>query len=112
VDKTGQFLKRSRTALLPHLLTDTAKKHLADVEEDHANMVRKLDALYAMLEVHVKIPTTLNISFEFMKTLLAAHTLKITIRKKAINMFLERERLDQAVSGKHHPLGKSLNEIS
>jgi len=44
--------------------------------------------------------------------LLAAHTLKITIRKKAINTFLERERLDQAISGKHQPLGKSLNEIS
>lgn len=41
-----------------------------------------------------------------MRTLLLARDLKINIRKRAIGSFLEWEKLDQAVGGKHQALGK------
>jgi hypothetical protein len=105
VAKSGQLIRSARSALQPRLVTDAARKYLEDVEQGHADMEKKLDELYSLLEIHIQIPTTLGISFEFMKTLMAAHTLKLGIRKKAINTFLEMERLDQAVKGKHQPLG-------
>ncbi|EED83625.1 predicted protein [Postia placenta Mad-698-R] len=51
-----------------------------------------------------------NISLEFVRLLLMARDLKINIRKRAVGSFFEWDRLDQAVGGRHNPLGTKIHQ--
>ncbi|EED85446.1 predicted protein [Postia placenta Mad-698-R] len=51
-----------------------------------------------------------NVSLEFMRLLLMAHDLKINIHKRTVGSFFEWDQLDQAVGGRHNPLGTKIHQ--
>lgn len=89
--------------------TKDSLKHLRD---HHQQLLTGVDKLYASLNIQEKFPELEGVDVNFVRTLLLARDLKINIRKRAIGSFLEWERLDQAVGGKHQALGTTLSFYS
>ncbi|KAI5981055.1 hypothetical protein EDC04DRAFT_2916960 [Pisolithus marmoratus] len=83
---------------------------LASMERSHARLITKAEALYSSLNIHEQFPELMNVSLDFVRTLLMARDLKINIRKRAIGSFFEWDKLDRAVGGKDKPLGTKLHQ--
>lgn len=79
---------------------------IQDLRRHQQQLLASVDRLYTSLNVHDRFPELKGVDVEFVRTLLLARDLKINIRKRAVGSFLEWERLDQAVGGKHQALGK------
>lgn len=82
------------------------KTSLQDLRYHQQQLLADVEKLYASLNIHEKFPELKGVDVEFVRTLLLARDLKINIRKRAVGSFLEWERLDQAVGGKHQALGE------
>lgn len=78
---------------------------LTGLENTHTILGTQADELYASLDITSEFPVLRGVSLSFLRTLLLARDLKMTIRKKAVGSFFEWERLDRAVGGVHNPLG-------
>lgn len=76
------------------------------LHEHQQKLLAGVDSLYASLNIHEEFPELEGIDVEFLRILLLARDLKMNIRKRAIGSFLEWEKLDQAVGGKHQALGE------
>lgn len=87
------------------------KDSISDLREHHRQLLMGVEKLYASLNIQERFPELADVDVEFVRTLLMARDLKINIRKRAIASFIEWERLDQAVGGKHQALGAYLNSI-
>lgn len=85
------------------------KKSLRELCTQQQQLLASVEKLYASLNIHEQFPELKGVDVEFVRTLLLARDLKINIRKRAVGSFLEWERLDQAVGGKHQALGMYLN---
>ncbi|KAG6863650.1 hypothetical protein C0991_004361, partial [Blastosporella zonata] len=83
--------------------------HLQQAQEDFKDQG---EALYLSLNVHDSFPELAHVNMEFVCILLLARDLKINIRKRAINSFLEWDKLDQAVGGKEQSLGTKLHQAT
>ncbi|KZP13887.1 hypothetical protein FIBSPDRAFT_669407, partial [Athelia psychrophila] len=81
------------------------KKSLRELCTQQQQLLASVEKLYASLNIHEQFPELKGVDVEFVRTLLLARDLKINIRKRAVGSFLEWERLDQAVGGKHQALG-------
>lgn len=81
---------------------------LKKLHETHGELTDQVEVLYASLNIHESYPQLTGVSLDFVRTLLMARDLKINIRKRAIGSFFEWDRLDQAVGGRHQPLGKPI----
>ena len=79
--------------VISHLHT-SQERALADVEK-----------LYTSLNFRDTFPELSGLPLEFVRTLIMARDLKINIRKRAIGIFFEWDRLDQAVGGSDQALG-------
>lgn len=82
------------------------KTSLLDLHQHQQQLLASVNELYASLNVHEKFPELEGVNVEFLQILLLARDLKINIQKRAVGSFLEWERLDQAVGGKHQALGE------
>ncbi|KAF7977559.1 hypothetical protein HWV62_3356 [Athelia sp. TMB] len=87
-----------------------SKQSLKTLCNHQEKLLAGVDALYASLNVHEQFPELEGVDAEFVRTLLLARDLKINIRKRAIGSFLEWEKLDQAVGGKHQALGTKMHQ--
>ncbi|KAF7976360.1 hypothetical protein HWV62_6913 [Athelia sp. TMB] len=88
----------------------STKASLRDLRHHHQQLLAGVEKLYASLNIHEKFPELKGVDVEFVRTLLLARDLKINIRKRAVGSFLEWERLDQAVGGKHQALGTKAHQ--
>lgn len=81
------------------------KTSLQELRNHHQQLLAGVEKLYKSLNIQDKCPELDGVDIKFVRTLLLARDLKINIRKRAVGSFLEWERLDQAVGGKHQALG-------
>ncbi|KAK1226972.1 hypothetical protein PQX77_010040 [Marasmius sp. AFHP31] len=86
--------------------------YLAELEQTHARLKEKADALYKTLNIPEKHPSLSNIPLPYIHTLLLARDLKTDIRKRAIASFQEYDQIDQAVGGIHQPIGTRNHQIA
>ncbi|KZP28753.1 hypothetical protein FIBSPDRAFT_728861 [Athelia psychrophila] len=91
-------------------LARTTKDSLQHLRDHHQQLLAGVEKLYTSLNIHEKFPELEGVDVNFVRTLLLARDLKINIRKRAIGSFLEWERLDQAVGGKHQALGTKAHQ--
>lgn len=89
--------------------TKASLKILCDHQE---KLLAGVDSLYTSLNIQEDFPELKGVDIEFVRTLILARDIKISIRKRAIGSFLEWEKLDQAVGGKHQALGKYIRYIN
>lgn len=92
------------------MIPSKSKDLLKSLQDSHAELTDKVEALYASLNIHESYPALKGVSLDFVRTLLMARDLKINIRKRAIGSFFEWDRLDQAVGGRHQALGTKLHQ--
>ncbi len=85
---------------------------LEDLQRTHARLQRKVDGLYTSLNVQESMPLIKGVTMDILRILLLARDLKINIRRRAINMFFEWERLDQATGGREAALGLYAAKLS
>ncbi|KAF7967404.1 hypothetical protein HWV62_34409 [Athelia sp. TMB] len=90
--------------------TAGTKASLQELRNRHQQLLAGVEKLYTSLNIHDKFPELKGVDIDFVRTLLLARDLKINIRKRAVGSFLEWERLDQAVGGKHQALGTKAHQ--
>ena len=83
-----------------------ATQFLDSLRRTHERTQSKVEGLYTSLNVTDSFPEIQGLPLEFVRTLLMARDLKITIRKRATGTFFEWDRLDSAAGGRDQPLGK------
>ncbi|KZP28678.1 hypothetical protein FIBSPDRAFT_994208 [Athelia psychrophila] len=86
------------------------KASLQELRDHHRHLLDGVEKLYASLNVHENFPELEGVDINFVRILLLARDSKINIRKRAVGSFLEWERLDQAVGGKHQALGTKAHQ--
>ncbi|KAJ7572862.1 hypothetical protein C8J56DRAFT_986976 [Mycena floridula] len=82
------------------------------LQEIHAALKAKADELYRSLNIGDQFPDLRGLDITFIRALLMARDLKITIRKESIGSFCAIKRLDQASGGVHRPLGTTKHQIA
>ncbi|KAI6142928.1 hypothetical protein EDD17DRAFT_1769009 [Pisolithus thermaeus] len=110
LDTTTKVIQGAQATIERGNVTPDILDTLASVEHSHTRLIIKAEALYSSLNIHKQFPQLTNVSFDFMRTLLMAHDLKINIHKQAIGVFFEWDKLDHAVGGKDKPLGTKLHQ--
>ncbi|KAI6027128.1 hypothetical protein EDC04DRAFT_2605994 [Pisolithus marmoratus] len=108
LDTTTKVIQAARAAIEKGNVTPSILDALASMEQSHARLITKAEALYSSLNVHEQFPELTNVSLDFICTLLMACDLKINIHKRAISSFFEWDKLDCTVGSKDKPLGKTL----
>jgi hypothetical protein len=93
-------MAKSRLQTFPNIVP-----MIKSLESTNMRLLRKVEDLYASLNIHDSFPELNGINIELVQTLLLARDLKINIRKRVIGSFFEWERLDQAVGRKNQVLG-------
>lgn len=79
---------------------------LASLQVNHDMLVKQSEELYTSLNIGEEFSSLEGLDIRFVRVLLLARDLKITLRKKAIASFFEWYRLDQSVGGAHQALGR------
>ncbi|KIK15261.1 hypothetical protein PISMIDRAFT_115413, partial [Pisolithus microcarpus 441] len=69
-------------------------KVLDSMEGSHAQLLNKLETLYASLNVQDKFPKLDSVQLDFVQILLMARDLKINIHKQVVGSFFEWDKLD------------------
>ncbi|OSX57077.1 hypothetical protein POSPLADRAFT_1061782 [Postia placenta MAD-698-R-SB12] len=110
LDTVNKAIETTRTVLENGEASAESHEVIARLERSHTRLVDKVEALYSSLNITDSFPDFRNISLEFVRLLLMAHDLKINIRKRAVGSFFEWDRLDQAVGGRHNPLGTKIHQ--
>ncbi|KIJ20747.1 hypothetical protein PAXINDRAFT_6532 [Paxillus involutus ATCC 200175] len=110
LDTTNRALQTARSAIKKEAATSETLSVLDSLERTHEQLMTKVDALYASLNVQDKFPELDGVRFDFIQILLLAHDLKINVQKCAIGSFFEWDKLDRAVSGGQKPLGTKLHQ--
>lgn len=82
-----------------------SEESLLELRQTQEKLKEKVEELYASLNVHDAFPELADVDLEFVRILLMARDLKINIRKRAVGSFFEWDKLDQAMKGRHQPLG-------
>ena len=72
---------------------------LDQLRKMQAQLKHEVETFYSTLNVPHAIPEFTNVNITFVQTLFLARDLKMNIRKRAIDSFLEWDKLDQAVGG-------------
>ncbi|KAJ6494212.1 hypothetical protein C8R45DRAFT_824346 [Mycena sanguinolenta] len=85
---------------------------LRRLEATHDTLSKQAEALYASLNLQDAFPNLKNLPLNFVRTLILARDLKITLRKRAVDSFYEWETLDRAVGGKREALGTKLHQAT
>ena len=67
---------------------------ISNLRSTQAVLKSQVDELYASLDIVGKHPDLAKVSLSFLRKLLLAHDLKISIQKKAVGSFFEWEHLD------------------
>jgi hypothetical protein len=106
LDTVDNFLKNTKAVISKSSATQESLTLIASLERSQDRLKRKVEDLYASLNVHDSFPELRGINLEFARTLLMARDLKINIRKRAIGSFFEWDKLDRAVGGRDETLGK------
>ncbi|KAG9316189.1 hypothetical protein JVU11DRAFT_2213 [Chiua virens] len=112
LDSTERALQKARSVIEHDSEgnADEALTALEGLERTHERLMGKVDGLYASLNVHDRFPALEGVDFEFIHILILARDLKINICKRAIALFFEWDKLDQAVGGGQKPLGTKLHQ--
>ncbi|KAF7367143.1 hypothetical protein MSAN_00974000 [Mycena sanguinolenta] len=85
---------------------------LRRLEATHDTLNKQAEALYASLNLQDTFPNLTDLPLNFVRTLILARDLKITLRKRAVDSFYEWETLDRAVGGKREALGTKLHQAT
>ncbi|KIO09804.1 hypothetical protein M404DRAFT_130054 [Pisolithus tinctorius Marx 270] len=109
VEASDRALQAARTIIVQGATQDTLDA-LESLERSHDRLLNKIDALYTSLNIPDKFPELHGVNLEFVRTLLMARDLKISIRKRAIGSFFEWDKLDRAVGGNQKALGTKLHQ--
>ena len=108
VDNIETSIMKAKTAVKSSQQHTKATVSLvANLESTQGVHKLQVDELYVSLNVVGKHPQLAKIGVSFLRKLLLARDIKISIRKKVVGSFFEWERLNQAVGGHHLPLGTS-----
>ncbi|OSX55799.1 hypothetical protein POSPLADRAFT_1163054, partial [Postia placenta MAD-698-R-SB12] len=110
LDTVNKAIETTRTVLENGEASAKSHEVVASLERSHTRLVDKVEALYSSLNITDSFPDFGNVSLEFVRLLLMARDLKINIRKRAVGSFFEWDRLDQAVGGRHNPLGTKIHQ--
>lgn len=106
IDAIHKSIQKAKTAMQLSKQTKSSKNLITGLENTQVILKTQVDELYASLNIIGEFPELQGISLTFIRTLLLARDLKMTIRRKAVGSFFEWERLDRAVGGHHLPLGE------
>ncbi|KIM52698.1 hypothetical protein SCLCIDRAFT_32448 [Scleroderma citrinum Foug A] len=109
LESSDKALQATWTIIAKDAKEDTLQA-LESLEHGHVQLLNKVDALFASLNIHDRFPALHGVSLEFICTLLLVRDLKINIRKRAIGSFFEWDKLDCAVGGKQKALGTKLHQ--
>lgn len=85
---------------------------LEGLQQTHARLQSEVEGLYMSLNVRESMPLIKGMTMDILRILILARDLKINIRKRAINMFFEWDRLDQATGGREAALGVFNTNVS
>ncbi|KAJ8474908.1 hypothetical protein ONZ45_g15793 [Pleurotus djamor] len=105
VETVAASVKAAQAALSSSATTQPALTILPELVATSDKLRSQADAIYNTLSVSDRYPELQHCSFDFVRTLLVLHDLKIHIRKRAVGSFFEWDRLDQAVGGRNQALG-------
>lgn len=85
---------------------DTVSDSIVNALHDQQKLVvRKIDELYASLNIQESFPELQGLDLEFVRTLLLLRDLKRTIRQRAVSSFFEWDKINQAKGGRGAPIG-------
>ena len=110
VDGIETSIQKAKTAVkISQRQTKATTSLIANLSSTQEVLKSQVDELYISLNIVGEYPQLTKIGLPFLRQLLLARDLKISIRKKAVGSFFEWERLDRAVGGHHLPLGAFSN---
>lgn len=89
-----------------------ALRYIHELETTQATMRDQAEHLYSTLNIGVNFPQLTGVPMVFLQTLLLAREVKLKIRRRALGVFFEMDRLDRAVGGKQAPLGTKLHQLT
>ncbi|KAF9479003.1 hypothetical protein BDN70DRAFT_807721 [Pholiota conissans] len=110
LDTVERAISAAKSTLASSSAPEDSKEILKNLLEMHTTFTNRVEALYVSLNIHDSYPDLRGASLDFVRTLLMARDLKISIRKRAIGSFFEWDRLDQAVGGRSQTLGTKLHQ--
>ncbi|KAJ7587929.1 hypothetical protein C8J56DRAFT_1049993 [Mycena floridula] len=82
----------------------SALRLIASLKANQKELLSQVEELYSSLNVVAEFPELVGLDLDYVKNILLAHDLKMSIRKRAVGTFWEWERLDQSVRGKHQTI--------
>ena len=107
LDSIERLFVHVRKALTEDASNPEAYRFFESLQRTHAHEIKKVEQLYASLNVSNSFPEIQGLPLEFVRILLIARDLKINIRKRAIGTFFEWDKLDRAAGGRDQALGES-----
>ncbi|KAG6806020.1 hypothetical protein H0H92_013027, partial [Tricholoma furcatifolium] len=105
-------LQATRLTLSKSLPSAKSLRILGSLQDHHERLKDDIEELYSSLSIQETFPELRGVDLDFVKNLLIARDLKITIRKRAIGSFFEWERIDQASGGRDQALGTKLHQAT
>ncbi|KAG7091657.1 hypothetical protein E1B28_010678 [Marasmius oreades] len=113
IDSLEETISATKTSIkhLPHV-SPNALDTLSELESAHLSLKARAEDLYASLNIPEDFPDLKNIPFDFLRMLLIARDLKISIRKRSIRSFYEWQKLDRAVGGREFALGTKAHQLT
>ncbi|KAH6890083.1 hypothetical protein BKA70DRAFT_1120762 [Coprinopsis sp. MPI-PUGE-AT-0042] len=101
IDSTQKTLESTRKALgTTDKAASTAKSILDQLDEQQQDLAKRAEELYASVNIAEAFPGLEGLQLKFVRGLLMARDMKISIRKRAIGNFFEWDKLKQASGGR------------
>jgi len=110
LENIDRAIKAIRANIVSNAGSPDSFAMLKSLDRTYERLKDKVEGLYTSLNVQESFPELRGIDLQFVRTLIMARDLKISIRKRAIGSFFEWERLDQAVAGRNQALGTKLHQ--
>ncbi|KIJ09255.1 hypothetical protein PAXINDRAFT_17653 [Paxillus involutus ATCC 200175] len=110
LDSSDHTLQATHTMIEKCSTSTETLDALDSMECSQAHLLKKIETLYALLNMQDKFPELQGVQLDFIQVLLMARDLKINIHKRAIGSFFEWDKLDWAVGGKDKALGTKLHQ--
>ncbi len=111
VDKLEDALKIARIHLQASDAPSAALAVISQLQVNQGIISDRVETLYASLNVNHIFPDLGGLPVDFVRVLLAARDIKISLRKRAIANFMEWDKLDQAAGGRDVALGAFLQTV-
>ncbi|EFI28012.1 hypothetical protein CC1G_14504 [Coprinopsis cinerea okayama7 len=108
LDRLEARIEEVATGLNEDFPEDHKQGVLAALNAAYAALKSRIEATYLAINVGDEHPELQGLDYEFVKALLLLRDLKISIRRRAIAQFFEREKLQMPSKGRANPLGRVL----